>query len=214
MKYCIAAIVMLMLAKAASDDDTSIRIDNSRSPDGRLELWIKPIEGQGEAAGTAQIRLVKSGRILSTFDWSGFGEEADSKAFKVIWRGDSYLFAISYELSRGYMSGAIYGRTRRDHWMEVKLPADDYVNRIKKISGVYELKSGKGWQTPKNWLPNGDLELEFGSEDIFFKYVDAMKDFVVTLKVADEKGQPLSTAKVVSITEKTEEEVEKDLHNE
>jgi hypothetical protein len=56
--------------------------------------------------------------------------------------------------------------------------------------------------------------LEFCSEDILFKDVDAMKEFVVTLKVADEKGEPLKTAKVVSIREKTEEEVEKDLHNE
>ncbi len=82
------------------------------------------------------------------------------------------------------------------------------------MSGVSELKSGKGWETPKSWLPNGDLELEFGSEDILFKDVDAMKDFVVTLKVADEKDQPSKTAKVIAIREKTEAEVEKDLHNE
>jgi hypothetical protein len=86
------------------------------------------------------------------------------------------------------------------------------VKTIKKMSGVEELKSGKGWETPKSWLPNGDLELEFGSEDIMFKDVDAMKDFVVTLKVADEKGQPLTTAKVIAIREKTEEDVEQELN--
>ena len=41
-----------------------------------------------------------------------------------------------------------------------------------------------------------------------------MKDFVVTLKVADEKGQPLKIAKVMSIREKTEEQVEEDLYSE
>ena len=209
-----AIVALLLVVRTASGDDASIRIDNSRSPNGKLELWIMPIKDTGEAAGTAQVRSVGNGRILGAFDWSGFGEEADSKAFKVIWRGDNHFFAISYELSRGYMSGAIYGSITRGHWIEVKLPTDDYVKRIKKMSGVEELKSGKGWETPKSWLPNGDLELEFGSEDIMFNDVDAMKDFVVTLKVADEKGQPLKIAKVMSIREKTEEQVEEDLYSE
>lgn len=176
-------------------------------------MWIKPTEAEGVAAGTAQIREVRNGRILGRFDWSGFGERADNTAFKVLWRSDSKYFAISYELSRGWMSGAIYGRNRAGHWAEIKLPSDAYVNGIKKMSGVAELSSGKGCETPKDWLSNGDLELEFCSENIFFADVDAMKEFEVTLGVADQKGEPLSAAKMILINQKSEEEVERELHS-
>ena len=67
--------------------DEPLRIENSRSPDGSMELWIKPDPYTGEVAcsSIAQIRELKSGRIVGTFHWAGFGERPDSTGIWVLY---------------------------------------------------------------------------------------------------------------------------------
>jgi hypothetical protein len=202
---------LFLLTVVASAQDEPLLISNSRSPDGKLELWIKPpIQDDGEACGAAQIRQVKTERILSTFEWSGFGVHADSTAFTVLWRPDCKYFAIKYEEARGWVTGRIYGLQRNGRWCEVKLPSDDYTNSIKKLADVTELH-GKGCERPKEWLSNGDLTLLFVDRGLFYDHEDLEKEFVVTLRVADQKGQPLPIAKIVSIKQQSENEAEREL---
>lgn len=206
--------LVLLLSGVAVAQDAPFLIAHSRSPDGRIEIWIKP--EKGAAAGTAQIRAVKTQKISGTFDWSGFGVEVLSTnadpAFTVLWRHDSRYFAIKYEEARGWMTGAVYGRSRNGRWLEVQMPRDGYMNAIKKVSGVSEL-FGKGCDSPVEWLSNGDLNLEFADRNVIFDHEDLFKEYTVTLKVADEKGQPLKLAKIVSIKQKSKEEVEKELNS-
>jgi hypothetical protein len=166
-----------------------------------MEIWIKPdSEDVGEAAGMAQIRLVKTQKILGTFEWSGFGVHADALAFTVLWRPDCRCFAISWEINRGYMTGAIYAASAGGIWSEVKLPSDEYVDKIKRMSGVSELRSGKGHDTPEKWLPSGELMMEFGSQDIWYSDDgNPEKLFTIVLSVMDDKNRPFRTAKILSI---------------
>ena len=208
-------VLVLLMTTVALADEAPFLIKDSRSPNGRIEIWIKPVNpNEGMAAGTAQIRDVKTQNILSPFEWSGFGVRLLSTdpdpAFTVLWRPDSKYFAIKYEEGRGWVTSAIYGLGGNGQWTEVKLPSDEYVNRIKKMSGVSELR-GKGCERPKEWLSNGDLNLEFIDMGIEYGQED-VKAFVVTLRVEDQKRQPLGIAQIVSTKQESHEEAEREVH--
>ena len=209
---CLVYLMLSLLAAVAWAGEQSYRIANSRSPDGKIELWINPGADEGESVGTAQIRDVKTGRIMDTFDWSGFGGRlvAPDPPFVVLWNPGSDYFAIKYEITRGWMTGAIYGRNGKGRWMEVKMPDDEYASAIEKMSGVKELY-GKGCDVPKQWLKNGNLELLFVDRSLLYEHEDLEKEFMVDLKVKDLMGHPLKSAKIVSIKLKSEAEAEKDM---
>lgn len=194
--------------------EPAYRIDKSMSPSEKLELWVKPFEGEGVASGTAEIREVKTGRILSAFDWSGFGVKlrAPEPPFEIFWRKDSRYFAIRYEEARGWVTGAVYGQARDGRWVEVKLPKDEYAEAIKKRAGVAEFH-GKGCESPTGWDSKGNLELLFTDRNLTYGHEDLQKEFVVTLAVAGEKALPLPSAKVLSIREKSQKEVELELQS-
>jgi len=200
---CFAGILgcTFLASTTAAAQDEPLLIANSRSPDGKLEIWIKPVPpGQGYASGTAQIRSVATGKTLDNFEWSGFGESPDSKAFTVLWRPDCRYFVITWEISRGYVTSTVYGIRTDKRWTEVKLPSDDYVSAIKKMSGLSDLPSGKGHETPERWLPDGRLALEFGSRNIFYDGDgDLEKAFEVILQVNSPANEPLPIARIVSI---------------
>ena len=153
---------------------------------------------------------VKTQKILSTFNWSGFGVRADGTSFVVLWRPDSRYFAIKYEATRGWVTGAIYGWGANRGWGEVKMPSEEYTNTIKKMSGVSEL-FGKGCESPVGWTKNNNLVLEFVDRNLVYDHEDFEKEFLVTLRVADWKRQPLPMAMIVSIKQKSEEDVEREL---
>jgi len=84
-----AFLFMVTFRAIAAADDRPFAIENSRSPDGQIEIWMQPAGDEGMAAGIAQIRGVKSSAVSGTFAWSGFGVRAMPDAFKVLWRSDS-----------------------------------------------------------------------------------------------------------------------------
>lgn len=136
-----------------------IEIRDSSSPDGSLFITITPSpEDEGVAAGLAEIRLRKSGKVVGEFEWSGFGVRADLDAFVVLWKPDNNAFTISYELTRGYMFYGVYVLHNK-RWVEVKPP--DYFKIIFKEGG-FKSGYGKGYETPKVWLPNNLLKLDVG----------------------------------------------------
>lgn len=202
----------MLLLSVASAHELPYRVGKSRSPDGQIELWIKAENGEGEAAGVAQIRQIKTGRTLSTFHWSGFGVQliAPRPPFQVFWRRDGLFFAIKYEGTRGWSTGEIYGRNREGQWLKVEKPDKEYTNAIKKISGVTELY-GKGCDSPVEWTRNGELVLEFLDRNLIYDHEDLEKEFMVTLKVEDRRGRPLKTAKIISINQKSKEGAERAL---
>jgi len=131
--------------------------------------------------------------------------------FDVLWRTDSKYFAIKWEETRGWMTGTVYGISKDGHWVEVKMPEDKYENAIKKIGGISNLY-GKGCDSPVQWLPNGDLDLEFVDRNLVYEHEgDFEKEFVVSLRVEARNGNPLRMAKVVSIRQKSKDEVNKEL---
>lgn len=217
-KHAMLIVLGMILAitgiGAAVAQDAPFMVANSRSPDGKTEIWIEPIRSEGIAMGTAQIRSVKSQKILSTFEWSGFGDHLSSDnpdpAFTVFWRPDCKFFAIKYEETRGWMTGQIFGVHKNGQWTEVGLPKDDYDDAIKKLAGVSEFY-GKGCDVPERWLSNGDLNLDFADRNIIYDHEDMFKEYTVTLGVADQKGQPLLMAKIVSVKQKPEAETEREL---
>lgn len=193
-------------------DDQPFLVAKSRSPDGKIELWMKPIESEGMAAGTTQIREVNTGKITSTFDWSGFGVRliAPDPPFEVFWRGDSRYFAITYEESRGWRTGAIYGRNGKGDWVQIKMPNNEYRSAIEKIGGITDFY-GKGCDAPKQWLKNGNLQLLFVDRALSYDHEDLEKEFMVELKVAGVDGEPLNTAKIASIKLQSKADTEKEL---
>ena len=198
--------MLLVLTTVTMAQNQPLLIKDSRSPDGKLELWIKPpMEDEGEASGTVQIRQVQTQKLTGTFEWSGFGVHADSTAFIVLWRSDSKYFAIKYEETRGWMTGNVYGVHKDGRWTEVKLPIEEYDKAIKKLAGVADFY-GKGCDSPVQWLLNGDLTLEFVDRNLIYDHDDVEKEFVINLRVADQKKEPLPTAKLVSIKQKSYEE--------
>jgi hypothetical protein len=209
------AFLFLVLAAGYSmAQGAPFLVKNSRSPDGRFELWITSDEEA--VAGTAQIRDAKTEKIVGTFDWSGFGAELvpanPEPPFQVLWRRDSKFFAIKWEAERGWTTGAVYGRIRNGEWSEVKMPSDQYDAAIEKLGGVTQLY-GKGCDAPQNWMKNGDLVLEFVDRNLCFDHEDLEREFLITLKVADWRGRPLPMSKIVSIKQKSEEEADRDLQS-
>ena len=150
---------------------------------------------------------------MGTFEWSGFGVHlaAPDPTFEVLWRSDSKYFAIKYEADRGWTTGTIYGRNDKGDWTELKLPDDEIDAAVKKMGGVKELH-GKGCESPRQWLNNGDLELLIRGQKPHLRQTRIWeKEFMVDLKVTGWLGHTLKTAKIVSIKLKSKEETEKDL---
>jgi hypothetical protein len=135
---------------------------------------------------------------------------ASDPPFEVFWRKDSRYFAIKYAEARGWVTGAIYGRDSKGRWIEVEIPKEDYVNAIKKMSGVSELL-GKGCERPVAWTKKGELVLQFVDRNITYGQQDFEKEFRVTLSASNWLGQPLKTAKILSIMQRSEEETNRDL---
>jgi hypothetical protein len=192
------AVLFLLRTAGSAPDDSPFLIHKSRSPDGKIEIWMKPDGEEGVASGTAQIRLVKTQRILGTFEWGGFGVRADADAFQVMWRHDSKFFAIKWEEARGWMTGAVHAQTAGRRWAEVKLPKDAYVSAIKNLEHVPELY-GKGCDAPERWLDNGQLVLEFCDRNIAYPAEDRVKMYEVSLRVSDWRDRPLPMAQITTI---------------
>jgi len=205
-----SSLLVLLISSAALAENQSIPIDSSLSPDGRIELWIQPGTDEGISSGAAQIREVKTGKLLGKFAWSGFGVKAGATSFEVIWRPDSRFFAIKWEENRGWMTGAVYGRLNNGQWVEVKRPSEDYIKDIVKKCGVSGLY-GKGCDVPSKWLPNGDLVFIFADRNLIYDHEDLEKEFMVALRVVDQKSQPLKMAKIISIKLISREETERRL---
>ncbi len=205
--------IMLLLATATMAQDEPLLIKDSRSPDGKVEIWIKPPkEDEGVASGTVEIRQVQSQKVTGTFEWSGFGVHADSTAFIVFWRPDSKYFAIKYEETRGWMTGNVYGVHKNGRWTEVTMPTDKYDNTIKKLAGVTDFY-GKGCDVPEKWVSNGDLDLDFADRNIIYDHEDLFKEYTVTLRVEDQKEKPLPIAQIVSVKQKPKEETLRELQS-
>ena len=151
--------------------EAPVTIERSQSPDGSKDLIIIPESGQGIAAGTAKIRDVKTEKILGSFDWSGFGEHATSDAFDVLWSPDSRCFAINWELTRGFVTCAVYAQTSHG-WRQVKLPDLGKLS-LEKAKAVGEPHAyvdenwgGKGHEMALAWLPGHRLRIETGYRGI------------------------------------------------
>ena len=151
-------------AQDANKPPDAISIKDSRSPDGKKDLAIVDTSGNGMASGTAQVREIKTGKLLGTFEWSAFGEHATEDSFTVLWRPDSRAFAIKSEVARGYSECKVYA-LQNDACYPVQLP--DFV---KSIAARYHLEvSSKGGERPTRWLPGNRLVLDvynrgFGEE--------------------------------------------------
>jgi len=97
------------------------------------------------------------------------------------------------------MTAAVYALNAKHQWVEVKLPTDAYVETIKRLSHVSDLRSGKGYGSPKKWLADGRLLLEFCSRDIFYEGEELEKAFAICLQVTGKSDAPLRVARIVSI---------------
>lgn len=191
------------------------RIEKSGSPDGKLELWMKPEGEEASAAGLVEIRETKNGRTLDTFRWPGIGRRPSplDPPFAVSWRSDDRFFALKFPTAEGWTGGEIYGRGAKGRWQQVKVPADEYTNVIKKLGNVTEL-GGKGCDRPQEWTKSGKLVLLFADRNLSYDQRDLEKEFLVTLKVSTKTHRPLRTAKVVSIKQRPKEETERDSQKE
>jgi hypothetical protein len=119
----LGAVTVSVASFSWAADKPTITITNSISPDGLRDITIVDANSVdvGEAAGTARIRDIKTGRTLGSFDWSGFGEHPDADAFKVLWRPDCKCLAISWEATRGFVRCAVYVESKSG-WLEVQSP--------------------------------------------------------------------------------------------
>ena len=168
----VACALVLVPFSTQAVDEPAIVIKDSGSPDGRKDLVIVAAdEDPGLAAGTAKIRDVKTGRILGSFPWQGFGVRPDEEAFEVLWRPDSRAFAIKWELTRGFVVCAAYLWSGLG-WKEVKLP-NFYARSLRLAHAVGpdhvfidEDMGGKGHEIPLTWLPGNRLRIETGYRGI------------------------------------------------
>jgi hypothetical protein len=198
----IVGVTLLFAALAHlthAETDPPFPITNSRSPDRQMEIWMKrPNTGSDLAEGIAQIRDRKSSKVIGTFAWSGFGRRADAEAFEVFWRPDSKSFAIKWELTRGWMAGAVYAMNAKHRWQEIKLPSADYISKIKKLNRVTELY-GKGCDVPEKWLSNSEVLMLFADRNISEPGEDSFRLYEIRLRVSDGKEEPLGMARIQSI---------------
>ncbi|HVE15605.1 MAG TPA: hypothetical protein VNB29_02670 [Chthoniobacterales bacterium] len=187
-----ACLSLTALVQAASIPD--IPINNSRSPDGTKDIVIEPMECDGIAHGVAKVREISTGKILGTFDWSGFGVQPDANAFTVLWRPDGKCFAITWERTRGFVTSAVCA-SFKDHWVKVDLP--DFEKQIYKMCReagekhvtIDEALGGKGHETAELWLPDRSLRLEVGYRGIDNVDKDGTEQlFWITLHIDDAKG--------------------------
>ena len=166
--FALILCVFYQIAPASAQVDNqspdAIPIKNSQSPDGKKNLVIIDHAYEGTASGTVQIREVKTGKLLSYFEWSGFGEHATEDAFTVLWRPDSRAFAINSEVTRGDGECKVYA-LKDGVCYPVQLP-----NFVQDIATKYHLEIGdKGDEKPVKWLSGNRLVLDvynrgFGEE--------------------------------------------------
>ena len=161
------SVLCPFISAFAQDDNKppdAISIKDSQSPDGKKNMVIIDHGYDGTASGTVQIREVKTGKLLSYFEWSGFGSHVGEDTFTVLWRPDSRAFAINSEVTRGYRECKVYA-LENDACYPVQLP-----NFVKSIADKYHLETmSKGGELPVKWLPGNRLVLDvynrgFGEE--------------------------------------------------
>ena len=164
MKPCLLALslsgVLFLLTASVRAQETNklpdaILVKDSQSPNRRERLVIVDNYGQGVAAGTVQVKEVKTGKILGYFEWSGFGEHPTEDVLTVLWRPDSRAFAISYEVTRGYVECKVYA-LEDERCVPVELP--DFTARIARKYGL-EIYP-KGGEHPFKWLSGNRLEVD------------------------------------------------------
>ena len=154
----------LAFAQDYNNPPDAIPIKDSQSPDGKKNMVIIDHGYDGVASGTVQIREVKTGKLVSYCEWSGFGAHAGEDAFTVLWRPDSRAFAINSEVTRGYSECKVYA-LEDDVCYPVQLP-----NFVKSIADKYHLETrDKGNEQPVKWLSGNRLVLDvynrgFGEE--------------------------------------------------
>ncbi len=173
-----AGLIMLILCTGImcpslhAEPEQPIPIENSSSPDGRKDIVIVPDDQDtGIASGTAKIRNIKTGEVLGSFEWGGFGVHAGSKSFDVHWCPDSRCFAINWERNRGFVTCAVYAQTSHG-WRQIKLPDLGKLS-LKEARAVGETHvyvdenyGGKGHETALAWLPGHRLQIETGYRGI------------------------------------------------
>jgi hypothetical protein len=144
-----------------------LTIDKSTSPDGKYFLTIEPGPlDTGAAVGTAQIREKKSNKVTGTFSWEGFGESPDANTFFVLWNNNDRAFAISSEVTRGYVDCDVYAMVD-GKWQKVKLP--NYVAQSLKRESVKE-GSDKGYERPLVWIKGGVLKIQIYNKAMAYDY--------------------------------------------
>ena len=180
--------------------NTPVVIKNSGSPDGRKDIVVVANdEDTGIAAGTAKIRDVKTGKVLGSFAWSGFGYgggNPGAEAFEVLWRPDSRCFAIKWELTRGFGTCAVYAQSRGG-WSQVSLPDFGKAGlKLARAAGeahvaIEENWGGKGWENPSAWLPGNRLRVETAYRGILPLDVNGewYQIFWFTLEISNPSGK-------------------------
>jgi hypothetical protein len=185
--FLVTAIVLMSLPCCGE----VIEIDKSSSPNNLLYLTIEPLDSEGMAMGTAEVRLRKTGKVVGSFGWEGFGVRPDASAFAVVWKPDSRAFAIAWESSRGYVSYAVYALDE-GKWKEAKQP--DFLTKIykqKHFSSGY----GKGHESPLRWEDASFLVLNVGG--MAYKQTPTpysgtgLYDYLVYLRLHDYGSGPL-----------------------
>ena len=194
----ISLSVFVAMAENTSATQQSIMIDKSLSPDESKYLTIKdkdPDGSEGVALGTANVINVATGKSLGSFDWAGFGYHPDKNAFKVLWRADSKAFAISWEISRGFVTNAVFCRYR-DGWVKVDLPkCYSLVKNFSQDDGgkhvtIYPGLGGKGHEVVKEWLPDNKFCLEASYRDIgITNRIDREQLFSVIYHIENSDGK-------------------------
>ena len=205
-KRCLSLAIAFVVACAPlptwAAEPPAVTIKHSRSPDGRRDFAIvENEEFTGVASGTAEIRDVKTGKILGSFPWNGFGVHPGEESFKVLWRPDSRCFAINWEETRGFVTCAVYAWSKGG-WLPVKLP--DFGARSLKLAraagpsrvAIDETLGGKGHETAVAWLPGNRLRIDAGYREMWPVDVDGewAQRFWFTLAIVHSPGQAESRA--------------------
>jgi len=165
------------------------------SPDGRKEITLVYERGEYDPeGGDLKIKDLGSGRVLGSYPYDGFGVTEDS--FTPSWRSDSRHLALSYELSRGFITTlgfAPFG----SRWIQMALP-NIYKKTLKisRVAGkahvtVDPYVGDKGHESRVEWLPRNRFRLEAGYRGI--SKVDLPGDgeqlFWATFRVLDANGK-------------------------
>jgi len=170
----VASLIATLPLSAATTGPAYVQ-QNSKSPDGRLEIVIVENGAEtGIASGIAEIRDRQSGRTVGSFEFISFGIHPTTSSIRVLWRPDSGCVAVWWAATRGYTSCKLYAPFR-GKWISISLP--DYLEQIRKRAGLKELYD-KGGEIPQQWLGGSRLVIEVGNRML-------EKRYRVTLRVSD-----------------------------